>query len=550
MRDGLSAEGTTLDRVGLALVATGVLSLVSARASVEESVAATRGLTLGFAALLALSLLASARVPPAWSARLALLLTAGTYVWSATLDGVAEAGALALAGALLIAYRFAEPAYRIFLVAGFALWTPALALVARAVPVHPSGLVVASAVASFALLVVAVFVGRGTPEARLRRVALGLVAIAVVSTVFERHSIVASVRVAPDDAMALVAVVVLAVLAVVRLRSGLVDALALGVALAAYALVALALILGKGYHVDAVASSHYAAELLLAGKDPYVAFRMDDALARFGLPAGLATHLEDGSVLQAHVYPAGGFLLAAPFVALGLRDIRWVYLAEVLLLTLLVAARWRLPWRALVAALVVGNVVLTRQYVLAGVDPTWALGVALAWLFLERRLLSPLALGLACASRQPAWFVVPFYLLLVWRSAGIREAARRGVLAALAFAVPNLPFLIDAPGAWASSVFAPLVLPLEPYGVGIVQLGIVGPLPLLPRAAYAALSAVALAGLLALLWWRRRDVPSGALTFPLAALFAAWRSLQNYFVFLPVFAILPRGDARERDEPT
>src|SRR5436309_2122759 len=106
-------------------------------------------------------------------------------------------------------------------------------------------------------------------DERVRRIGLGLLAVAAVATVVERHLVVSSRGVAPDDVMALVVVGALPLLAVARVRPATRDALATGLALAAFALTAMALLLGKGYHVDAVTVPHRAAELLLAGQNPY-----------------------------------------------------------------------------------------------------------------------------------------------------------------------------------------------------------------------------------------------------------------------------------------
>ncbi len=526
----------SLERAGLLLVATGLLSLVSVRGYLEDSAPTARDLSLAFGALLGLSLIASARTPPRWARAVALLATTAAFLWGATLVGGADVGVFLVIAAAALAYMLAEPAYRALVVGGFALWTPALQLLAGQRVVDTE--LVVAAIVALAFLAIVVRRARPASDERLRRIGLALLSIAIVSAVFERHDVVASRVLAPDDVMALLGPLALAALAIAPLPGRIRDAFATGVALAAYVLIGMALILGKPYHVDAVTAPHHAASLLLAGHNPYVDFDMSQALARFGLPQTLATKLEDGTYLHSLNYPAGSFLVVAPFVALGVPDIRWVYLGEMVLFALLLIGRARIPWRPLVAALVVGNTVLTRQYVLAGIDPTWATAVSAAWLFLERRWLSPLALGIAAADRQPAWFFVPFYLVAVWRTAGPREAARRAVLAAAAFAALNLPFFLTAPAAYVGSVLAPLLGPLEPYGVGLVRLGVLGPLPLFPHVVYTVLSLGSLALLLWIVWRWWHALPIAPLTFPLVPLYFAWRSLQNYFVFVPLFAIL------------
>src|SRR5206468_3400388 len=114
---------------------------------------------------------------------------------------------------------------------------------------------------------------------------------------------------------------------------------------------------------------HYAAELFLSGQDPYATFDLPQALARFGLDPELATHLLDGSVVRTFNYPALSFLIVAPFVWLGIGDIRWVYLGEVLIIAVLAIRQLRTAWRSMALATVVGNEIVTRQWILAGILP-------------------------------------------------------------------------------------------------------------------------------------------------------------------------------------
>jgi uncharacterized membrane protein len=238
----------------------------------------------------------------------------------------------------------------------------------------------------------------------------------------------------------------------------------------------------------------------------------------------------------------------APFMAAGLTDIRFLYLAEIVAFVLLLIGQARVPWRPLITAAVVGNAVIARQNVLAGVDPLWAIFTACAFLFLHRRIVSPVLLGLACAARQPAWFFIPFYLVVVWRREGRAAALRRLGIVAIAGAVPNLPFLIASPGSFLGGVFVPMLGSLEPYGVGLVRFSIDGVLPLLPRGVYGIVSLVALTGLCWLLWKRHRSLPVGALAFPSVVLWFAWRSLQNYFAFAGVLAMAGVDEVVSPDE--
>jgi len=545
---------STLLRAALALTATGIVSAASIRHALEEG-GADIAFAVGYAFYLSLILIATPRHPPRWSPLLAFAFAAITYVAAIlTLNGNALAVGLYLVAAVL-GYIATPAPFRPLTVAAFALWTPAIRFFGPEplAGAFPPLLAFASVLSLINLVAALLDRSARDPDERLRRIGLGLLAVATVATVVERHLVVESIVVAPDDVMALIVVGVLPILAVARLRPSTRDALATGLALATFVLAAMALLYGKGYHVDAVTVPHVAAQQLLAGHNPYTTFDLPAALAQFGINPELVTHYEDGSVLRSLNYPALNFLLVTPFIALGATDIRWIYLVEILALVLVLLRKVRIPWRPLVAAGVVGNTVIVRQNILAGVDPTWWALLTIAWIFVESRWLSPIAVGLAMASRQPAWFAAPFYLVGIWKRSGRAEAVRRAAIVTVAAVAPNLPFVIDNPSAFFDGVGDPMLGALAPYGVGFVRLGLDGPFPLLPRAIYGGLSAVSFVILIAVLWRFWRKVPIGALIFPFVPLYLAWRSLQNYFGSIPLLAMagddeLIVGTAAERPE--
>ena len=528
----------TLLRAALVLTATGIVSASSVRHAIDEG-GTDLPFAIGYAFYLALILIATPLRPPRWAAPLGFALVALTYVVAVlTLQGNAVAIALYVVAAYL-GYLATPAMFRPLTVAAFALWTPALRFFGPE-PLagqFPPILALASVLALFNL--VAALLDRSTQqhEERLRRIGLGLLAVASVATVVERHLVVESIGIAPDDVMALVIVGTLPLLSVARLRPATRDALATGLALAAFSLTAMALLLGKGYHVDAVTVPHHAAEELLAGQDPYKTFDLPEALAEFGLDPQLVTHYDNGQPVHSLNYPALNFLVVTPFVALGLTDIRWIYLAEILIEVLVLLRAVRIPWRPLVAAAAVGNTIIVRQSILAGVDPTWSMLTIFAWLFVSSRTFSPAAMGLAIASRQPAWFVAPFYLLAIWKRDGRHEALRRAGIIGVTALLPNLPFIIDAPREYFEGITAPMLGALAPYGVGFVRLGLDSQFPLLPRELYGALSAIAFVGLAVVLWRYWRHLPLGAVVFPFVPLYLAWRSLQNYFGSVPLLAM-------------
>ena len=538
-----------LERVGLILTATGVVSAAVVRYAVDEA-SGDAIFAYGFLLYLGLIAIAAPRRQPAFAPAVAFVAFATMYLTGTTESHGNDVGLILYIGAALLAFLASPGPFRTFTVAAFALWTPAFRLFGPDPfgGLYPVAVAIAAVLSLLFLVVVLVARGEVDADERLRRVGLGLLAVACVARISERHFVVASTGVAPDDVWSLVVVAVFAILTVVPVRRTLRDAVATGTALAAYALAGIAFIAGKPYHVDAVAVVHRAGEILLAGGDPYRDLDITQALERFGLDPRLATHLIDGSPVHAFNYPALSFLVPAPFLAAGLQDVRYIYLTEIIVFVLVLIRVARVPWRPLIAAAVVGNAVIARQNVLAGVDPLWAILVAFAFLFVAHRWWSPICMGLAIAARQPAWFFMPFYVLVEWKRAGRREAIRVSAVSAVVAILPNLPFFIASPGDFLNGVSAPLIEPLEPYGVGLIRFAMDGYMPFLPRAVYAVLTLAVLVVLLAVLWRWRRRFPNGALVFPSLVLWFAWRSLQNYFSFAGVFALIG-DDTIGSDEP-
>jgi hypothetical protein len=358
-----------------------------------------------------------------------------------------------------------------------------------------------------------------------------LLVLAVVAAVADRHAFVSSSAPATDDILGLCVVIAAIVLPRTRRATVALAAFALG----AYVMVGAVLIFAKPYQTDAVVATHGAAELLLHGRHPYADFDLVDQLARFGLPEAYATPLEDGTRLRTFDYPALAALLPAPFLAAGLADVRPIYL--VLVTALIAAAALAVPvrWRLAVLAAGIGNAAILDQFVLAGVDPAWALLLAVAWLARARRW-SALAIGLALVDRQQAWAVAPFLLAWAGRAHGRREGAVRGGIALAVAAIVQLPFFVTAPVAVVHGLTDVIVLPLEERGVGLSALFVAA-----PRGVFLALAAAAY---LALLWAAATRRIRGALAVALLPLWLAWRALQSYFAFAGIFAVLDGLDER------
>jgi uncharacterized membrane protein len=330
------------------------------------------------------------------------------------------------------------------------------------------------------------------------------------------------------------------------------------------------------YSNDGTSLDTNAAQLLLEGKNPYTDSNILDVVRRFNIEPGWTTPLREGqfagrldypsivdfrstfdTALKAQKapefesrvsYPALAFLTLVPFALLKMTNVLPFYLLSYILL---VWIAWKVtrnelkPWLLLLA---LANIPMLSAAMSGNLDIFYILLLVLAWLLREKRWPSVLFLGLALASKQLAWFFVPFYLILIWRQHGPREALGRVLIAGGVALAINLPFIIWNPVAWLNGVLAPIADPMFPLGVGIVNLSSYHLLPYLPSWFYLSLEAGAMAVMLAYYWRICRACPEAAMLLATLPLFLAWRSLPSYFACtaFPIFVLMV---ARTKQKP-
>ncbi len=311
-----------------------------------------------------------------------------------------------------------------------------------------------------------------------------------------------------------------------------------------------------------------AASLLLQGRNPYTDSSMLDIARRFGiqpnwttpLRAGefanrldyptmvefqtvMDTDLKNGSApeFESRVsYPALAFLTLVPFTWLKFYNVLPFYL---LCYALLVAIAWKVarpelrPWVLLLA---MANVPMWSSTISGNLDIFYTLLIVVAWLLRNYRWWSAVFLGLAVASKQIAWFFIPFYLIMTWRHYGLTEAVRRSVIAGVVGLVFNLPFILWDPQAWFAGVLAPIADPMFPMGIGLIELNITHILPYFPSWVYEALEGVAMILTLVCYWRVCRKHPEAAMLLATLPLVFAWRSLPSYFycTIYPIFVLM------------
>ncbi len=312
-----------------------------------------------------------------------------------------------------------------------------------------------------------------------------------------------------------------------------------------------------------------AAILLLQGRNPYTDSSMPDLMRRFdtAVQANWTTPLRQGqfagrldypstadvqSVLNTSLkasdvpefearvsYPALSFLTLLPFAITGNYNVfpfyLFCYIALVFLAWLFVRPELR-PWLLLLS---LANVPMLGSVMGGNLDILCALLVVLAWWLRDHRWGSVLFFGLALATKQTAWFLAPFFLIMVWRHYDLKEALRRSAIAAALALLINLPFILWNPSAWFAGVMAPIADPMFPLGVGIVNLSTKHLIPYLPHTFYSLLEWLAMVTALVAYWFVSRKRPEAALLLAAIPLFFAWRSLPSYFacIAFPVYIV-------------
>ena len=319
---------------------------------------------------------------------------------------------------------------------------------------------------------------------------------------------------------------------------------------------------------DSTALERQAAENLLIGKNPYAHANIITAMLKYNGASARITPLRTGRLINVFpapsetqlneiwdiaihhpshsppeiesnvCYPAGLFLLPAPFIAAGVKDIRIVFI--IFVVAGLAYATWKIPPNRRLLFIAFAAISLELWNCLADGETGSVVFPLLlvAWVSIDRnRLLSAITMGLAVATKQTAWFFLPFYLILLWRKSGMRQFVTAASVIAGIFLLINAYFIIIGPKTWLSSVLAPMTSPMFPNGVGIVSLVVSGFINIRSSIPFAVLEAIVFIG--GALWYAR-NAKRYSFAGPILAvlpLFFAWRSLLNYFFYIQIIVI-------------
>lgn len=237
-------------------------------------------------------------------------------------------------------------------------------------------------------------------------------------------------------------------------------------------------------------------------------------------------------------YPAGSFLLLVPFLAAGINDIRYIYI--ILVLAALAYAIWKIPGkrRLIFIALVMVSLELWNTLATGETGILIFPLLLIAWISLgENNWLSAIFMGLAVATKQTAWFFLPFYVILLWyKSRPKTVAITIGIIAAV-FAITNGYFIAKNPSLWLASITAPMVEPMFPLGVGFVSLVTSGLADIHTSLPFTIAEGIVFIG--GIIWYLRnaRRYPEAGPILSILPLFFAWRSIWTYFYYIAIIIL-------------
>lgn len=242
----------------------------------------------------------------------------------------------------------------------------------------------------------------------------------------------------------------------------------------------------SAYIHDGAIQIEESAKFILAGKNPYVENYIQTPLVNWKLKIGGA---EENPALYHNAYLPFMFLSQIPFYLLSERvigwfDIRFVFLGMFLGL-LFVLSRWvsESNRRMALLLLVALNPFFVTFFVEGRNDVFVLFWIALAIELMRQKRVawSALVLGLACASKLTAWFLIPFWMLYVlqppmpqlvnWMYDNKLNIVRRLLPLGATITIIILPFFLWNPGAFIDDVwFYPngtsAIAPYPVYGYG------------------------------------------------------------------------------------
>ena len=322
-----------------------------------------------------------------------------------------------------------------------------------------------------------------------------------------------------------------------------------------------------GYN-DATALTHQASQNVIDSKDPYKEANIITAMEDYRGDVDKITPLRQGrfadvfpypdaeqleefwndvsqtpdqipvEIESKFNYPAGGFLLPAPFLLVGINDFRIIYI--ILLIPVLAYVVYKIPSRFRIHFIIglLASLELWNSLAAGETGFMYFPFLFLGWVLRKKNWwLAALFFAVAATIKQLAWLVLPFYLILIFRTRGWQAMAGTLLIIAAVFFAVNGYYIAEDPGLWINSVAAPMTDDMFPLGVGIVSIVSGGYADIQSPLIFSILETVVVVA--AALWYffKCKRYPETGLILGVLPLFFAWRSLWGYFFYIDVIIL-------------
>lgn len=298
---------------------------------------------------------------------------------------------------------------------------------------------------------------------------------------------------------------------------------------------------------DEIAFNYYASYLLLHGTNPYNT-TMSSILSTNHLTP---TYELNGTCECSYDYPAAGFLLLAPLALF--KNFLDVYAFVGIIVTVLVgfllykkskfgnyALLPIIVWFAAIFYFIAPAATLTSIIAVS-------LLLLIAYIYRAKIIISGALMGIAVSMHQLAWFVAPFFYIIILRESGKKAALKSILITALIFILFNSYFIAVTPYKTLDNIFSLFLTKLQFTGPSLIQLLVT----FFPSAYWSltAVIAVIFVASLFLFYFYNDTLRPLLVVVPILTLFLSWRSMPAYsLVFIPLLIGIYYFDKNEKQK--
>lgn len=306
------------------------------------------------------------------------------------------------------------------------------------------------------------------------------------------------------------------------------------------------------YGTDEIAIDYYAAYLSLHGLDPYVNANMLNVFTFTAFPQSLITPLATGGAVKYFVYPGLSAILFMPAVIFGFPPYVMLVAFNVGFIAILYL-HYRKEHLTEFLPLLVVAMLLDVEYTLysaGGVtDIVWVTFIGLSYIFRKNWKVSGSFYGIALAFKQIPIIILPFYLYFLHKQEGysLTKGFKFLFIAAFAFLIPNIPYIIMNPYDWYSNIVLIAYQPILGVGIGPSVLSFAGFI-FIPSGVFEIALIFTMILFLYLYIIRFDRLKWAFFGFPVVIFLLNYRTLENYLIYWPMLFLLIIPDVLRKKE--